>query len=199
MMTTVVRIFALAACALGFAACTYLTPYKMEIQQGSVLTQENVGKLKTGMTRSQVAYVMGTPLLTDAFHADRWDYVYYLRKRERIVDQRKVVLMFDGDILKDIRSDVPPDKAAKDAPAGTAAPAEAAKPAAAATPAANPAATAPAEAPPAAPAQPQPADSVPANVVPDAVPDVTKPIVTPAPEALEVPTPSTPPPQSGTR
>lgn len=98
---------ALAVCLLAFGACTYLTPYKVEVQQGTVITQENVGKLKVGMTRSQVSFVMGTPLLTDAFHADRWDYVYYLRKRERIVEQRKIALFFDGDILKDIRSDAP--------------------------------------------------------------------------------------------
>jgi outer membrane protein assembly factor BamE len=125
--------------ALSDGACTYFTPYKVEVQQGTVVTPENVGKLKPGMTRSQVSFVMGTPLLTDAFHADRWDYVYYLRKRERVVEQRKVALFFDGDTLKDIRTDMPLTK-------------EAAPAAAPANPAANPAQPGT----PAAPAAPPP-------------------------------------------
>ena len=53
--------------------------YKVEVQQGNVVTQEMIDKLKPGMTRSQVRFVLGTPLITDAFHPERWDYYYYLR------------------------------------------------------------------------------------------------------------------------
>jgi outer membrane protein assembly factor BamE len=135
MHSLISRVGLLACFAFANVACTYLTPYKVEVQQGTVVTSENVGKLKPGMTRSQVSFVMGTPLLADAFHADRWDYVYFLRKRDRIVDQRKVALMFDGDTLKDIRSDLPVGKS--EAPA-VAAPAGASQ-APAPTPAAAPA------------------------------------------------------------
>jgi outer membrane protein assembly factor BamE len=110
MHSSITRVGLLVCFALSGVACTYLTPYKVEVQQGTVVTSENVGKLKPGMSRSQVSFVMGTPLLADAFHADRWDYVYFLRKRDRIVEQRKVALFFDGDTLKDIRSDLPAGK-----------------------------------------------------------------------------------------
>src|SRR5215475_3026894 len=53
-----------------------LTPYRMDVQQGNVVTQEMVEKLKPGMTPSQVRFILGTPLVVDAFHKDRWDYVY---------------------------------------------------------------------------------------------------------------------------
>lgn len=129
MHSLISKVGLLACFAFANVACTYLTPYKVEVQQGTVITAENVSKLKPGMTRSQVSFVMGTPLLADAFHADRWDYVYFLRKRDRIVDQRKVGLLFDGDTLKDIRSDLPVGKG--DAPAATAAPIPAPAPAAA--------------------------------------------------------------------
>jgi outer membrane protein assembly factor BamE len=143
MYSPIVRACLVGCFALFCAACTYLTPYKVEVQQGTVVTPENVGRLKLGMTRSQVSFVMGTPLLADAFHADRWDYVYYLRKRERVVERRKVALFFDGDALKDIRSDLPVDKDAASPAAPAATPATA--------PAAIPAPTAPAPASPTTP------------------------------------------------
>lgn len=128
MQNSMLRACWIACCAIAIAACTYLTPYKVEVQQGTVVTAENVSKLKPGMTRSQVSFVMGTPLLTDAFHANRWDYVYYLRKRERIVEQRKVALFFEGDALKDIRSDLPVGKNEAAAPVPAATPAAAQPP-----------------------------------------------------------------------
>jgi outer membrane protein assembly factor BamE len=83
-----------------------LTTYRIDIQQGNVVTQEMVAKLKPGMTRQQVRFVMGTPPIVDPFHADRWDYVYYLNKRGEIVEQRRLVLYFDGDLLKRVEGDV---------------------------------------------------------------------------------------------
>lgn len=85
-----------------------LKPYRMDIQQGNVLTQDMVAKLKRGMTRQQVRFVMGTPPIADTFHQDRWDYVYYLNKGGRVVEHRRLVLLFDGDTLKRIEGDVVP-------------------------------------------------------------------------------------------
>ncbi|MCC7080938.1 MAG: outer membrane protein assembly factor BamE [Burkholderiales bacterium] len=85
-----------------------LKPYRMDIQQGNVVTQEMVAKLKPGMTRQQVRFVMGTPPITDAFHHDRWDYVYYLNRGGRMVEHRRLVLLFEGDTLKRIEGDVIP-------------------------------------------------------------------------------------------
>ena len=116
----------------GSVACTYLTPYKIDIQQGNVVTPEAIEKLKVGMTKAQVGFVLGTPLLSDLFHANRWDYVYYLRKGGRVGEERKVRLMFEDSKLKQIDGDVVAAKAKDGTPgeaekAKVAAPGEAAK------------------------------------------------------------------------
>lgn len=109
---------AAAAAAALLGACETvpmlpgLKPYRMDIQQGNVVTQEMVAKLKPGMTRQQVRFVMGTPPITDAFHQDRWDYVYYLNKGGRLVAHRRIILRFEGDTLKRIEGDVVPAAAA---------------------------------------------------------------------------------------
>jgi outer membrane protein assembly factor BamE len=80
----------------------------MEIQQGNVVTSKMMLQLRPGMNKSQVKFVMGTPLIQDSFHKDRWDYFYQLRKDGRIVEQRRVILEFEGDALKRVRGDVVP-------------------------------------------------------------------------------------------
>ena len=82
-----------------------LKPYRMDVQQGNVLTDEVLQKLKPGMTRQQVRFVLGTPPIADAFHQDRWDYVYYLNKRGQMVEHRRLILLFEGDTLKRIEGD----------------------------------------------------------------------------------------------
>ncbi|TCV90840.1 outer membrane protein assembly factor BamE [Sulfurirhabdus autotrophica] len=94
---------------LLLASCSYvptISPYKIDIQQGNVVTQEMVSKLKPGMTKSQTKFVLGTPLITDAFHADRWDYVYLLKKGGKLLEQRKLTVVFEGDLLKRLEGDV---------------------------------------------------------------------------------------------
>ena len=65
---------------VSVAGCTSLpnhfNAYKIDVQQGNVLTQEMVAQLKPGQTRDQVRFILGTPLITDIFHQQRWDYVY---------------------------------------------------------------------------------------------------------------------------
>lgn len=73
--------------------------YKIEIQQGNVITQEMVDKLKPGMTRSQVRFALGSPMINDAFHNNRWDYVYRLEQQGRLVEQRRLTVFFDEDNL----------------------------------------------------------------------------------------------------
>jgi len=89
-----------------------LAPYRIDIQQGNVLTQDMVSKLRPGMTRQQVRFVLGTPPITDVFHPDRWDYVYYLSKGGKLTEHRRLVLLFEGDTLKRIEGDVVPAAAA---------------------------------------------------------------------------------------
>jgi outer membrane protein assembly factor BamE len=85
-----------------------LTPHKIDIQQGNYVTQDMVSKLKPGMSKSQVRFALGTPLVTDAFHPDRWDYVYLLQKRGRTLEQRRIAVLFKDDKLLRVEGDVAP-------------------------------------------------------------------------------------------
>lgn len=82
-----------------------ITPYRMEIVQGNVVTKEMATRLKPGMTRAQVRDVLGSPLLTDVFHADRWDYVFTIRRQGAPYQQRRVTVLFEGDTMKSFEGD----------------------------------------------------------------------------------------------
>lgn len=105
------RLFPIVVAALLSACSGIPTVHKIDIQQGNVVTQDMVSRLKVGMTRSQVRFVMGTPLVTDAFHPDRWDYVYRYLKADKLVEQRHVTLFFNGDALDRITGDMAGDVA----------------------------------------------------------------------------------------
>jgi len=102
------------------SACSYLPempsiptlgsfkPYRIDIQQGNVLSQEMVSQLKKGMTREQVRFVLGTPLVTDIFHADRWDYVFYRELGNGAKDQRRLSVFFEDNKLARVTGDVVP-------------------------------------------------------------------------------------------
>ena len=77
-----------------------ITPYKVEIVQGNVVTREQAALIKPGQTRAQVREVLGSPLLADPFHAQRWDYVFMLRRPGVEAQQRAVVVFFEGDVVK---------------------------------------------------------------------------------------------------
>ena len=98
----------ITACGQHTAAIPTIRPYKMDIQQGNVVTPKMMMQLRPGMTKSQVRFIMGTPLLVDAFHADRWDYFYQMRKGGKLIEQRRVILEFEGDALTRVRGDVVP-------------------------------------------------------------------------------------------
>ena len=74
--------------------------YKIDIQQGNVVTQSMIDQLELGMTRAQVQYIMGTPLLQDTFDRNRWDYVYSHQPGDKAREQRTVTLFFDNDRLR---------------------------------------------------------------------------------------------------
>ena len=80
----------------------------MDIQQGSVVSQEMIYKLKPGMTKSQVRFIMGSPSIVDPFHNNRWDYIYRLSKGGKLVEERKIALLFENDLLKSVKGDVAP-------------------------------------------------------------------------------------------
>jgi outer membrane protein assembly factor BamE len=96
------------AAALLVPACNLLTPYRAEIQQGNVVTQDMIAKLQPGMTRSQVRFALGTPLVVDPFRKDRWDYVYMLMKQGEVKERRRIVVVFKDDKLVGFEGDVVP-------------------------------------------------------------------------------------------
>ena len=86
----------LSACLLS--GC-FLKPHKIDIQQGNFLDQAAISKLKPGMTRSQVRFLMGTPMISDPFHPERWDYMYLDSKGGKLLEEKRLTLYFDGDKL----------------------------------------------------------------------------------------------------
>ena len=78
---------------------SFVKPYSVEVVQGNVLTKELIARVQIGMPRAQVRDQLGSPLLTDVFLGDRWDYVFTIRRRGTEPQRRSVVLMFDGDRL----------------------------------------------------------------------------------------------------
>ena len=79
-----------------------IRPYRVEVVQGNVLTQELVAKVKPGMSRAQVRDLLGSPLLTDVFHDNRWDYAFSIRRQGAPEQARHVIAWFDGDKLKSL-------------------------------------------------------------------------------------------------
>jgi outer membrane protein assembly factor BamE len=86
-----------------------LMPYKMEIQQGNFITQDMVSRLKPGMTKDQVRFILGTPLVADLFHNERWDYVYTrVPERGGAMEQRRLAVFFEEGKLARLDGDVIP-------------------------------------------------------------------------------------------
>lgn len=83
-----------------------LSPYRIDVRQGNFVTQEMVAKLRPGMSKDQVRFVLGTPLVTDIFHADRWDYVYRFQPGNGEVQQRRLIVYFVDDKLARVGGDV---------------------------------------------------------------------------------------------
>jgi len=92
--------------ALQLAGCGWLAPYRIDIQQGNFVSQEMAAQLKRGMTKDQVRFVLGTPLVTDIFHADRWDYVYLLERPGEPQARRHLALFFEDNRLARLEGDV---------------------------------------------------------------------------------------------
>lgn len=104
-----VRRLAAALCAtllFGFAASGCV--YRMDVQQGNFLDAEQIDQVEVGMTRSQVRFLLGTPMVIDSFNADRWDYIYSLRRgHSRKVLKRHLVVWFEGDAVARVEEPVP--------------------------------------------------------------------------------------------
>ena len=88
-----------------------ITPYRIDVMQGNVITQELAANVKPGMTREQVRDLLGSPLLTSTFHADRWDYVFTMRRQGIEPQRRSIVAYFKGDALERLEApELPSEK-----------------------------------------------------------------------------------------
>jgi outer membrane protein assembly factor BamE (lipoprotein component of BamABCDE complex)/uncharacterized protein YchJ len=98
--------------ALLSVSCSSTLPsfktYKLDVQQGNVISAKMMLQLKPGMSKSQVRYVLGTPLLQDSFHPERWDYLYEMNRGGKVIERRRVVLEFSEQGLKMVRGDIIP-------------------------------------------------------------------------------------------
>lgn len=111
--------FALVGCSSQDKQSQYQTStlenlpfvYKMTVQQGNIVTEEMVDRLEPGMTKSQVRFLLGTPMLTDLFHVDRWDYTYTIRRGHDEMRLTRLTLFFDDDALVQVQGDLRPDTA----------------------------------------------------------------------------------------
>ena len=116
------RLSLLSVVSVGLAACSSLnsasgsiaslvTPYKIDIVQGNFVSKEQAAALQPGMSRTDVRNILGTPLLTSIFHADRWDYVFTFKRQGVEPQARKVTVFFKGDVLERVEADALPTEA----------------------------------------------------------------------------------------
>ena len=98
----IVTLLALLMIAIGSTGCVY----RANISQGNLIKQQDLDQVAVGMTRGQVRFLLGTPMVDDPFHADRWDYVYYLSiGRKDATFKRWVTIVFENDQVSEIRRD----------------------------------------------------------------------------------------------
>lgn len=114
--------------AIGMVAgCSYLKlpeVHRVSVQQGNIITQDMVDQLRPGMTRSQVRYILGTPLIADSFTPDRWDYFYSLKRPNRNELRERITVYFDNDKLVRLSGDYMPNPNAAPTPENPAVPGE---------------------------------------------------------------------------
>lgn len=92
----IIRSFTLASLFV-LAGCSFPGVHKIDIQQGNVVTQDMVDQLRPGMTTRQVRFIMGTPLITDTFNSNRWDYLYSIQLAGGTRKQERISLVFNDD------------------------------------------------------------------------------------------------------
>src|SRR5687768_15238468 len=111
------RIVASLCLALALAGCGFI--YRIDVQQGNYVTQDLVAKLKKGMTKAEVKQLLGTPLLADAFHANRWDYYFSNVKGGKAEDRTRLTVFFEDEKLVAVTGDVRPAPPVQTAPSAT--------------------------------------------------------------------------------
>ncbi len=102
--------------SLSIASCSMILNnlpgvYTVDVQQGNIVDQSMVDQLRPGMSKRQVLYIMGSPMLKDAFHADNWEYLYSNQPGGENRQQKRITLYFDGDVIVGLQGDFKPGKA----------------------------------------------------------------------------------------
>ncbi len=106
-MRTLLVILAIAS----LSACGYVRfpgVYRIDVEQGNIVNQEIADQLKPGMSRRQVRFILGTPLVEDTFNENRWDYVYSKRNGLEVLSESRLTVIFEGDSLVDVQGDYLP-------------------------------------------------------------------------------------------
>ena len=101
-------------CLGGCGAIGFPGVYKINIEQGNIITQDMVDQLKPGMNRRQVRFILGTPLVEDTFNQSRWDYRYVNRNGKNVIFEEQFTVYFDGDTLSRFTGTLTPSDAAED-------------------------------------------------------------------------------------
>lgn len=108
-MQKVIKTLTVSALLLAVTSCSSLKfpgVYRISVQQGNIVDQEMIDQLRVGMTRRQVRFVMGSPLIEDTFNPNRWDYYYSLRTGDGRLLDRHIKLTFDGETLAAFEGDL---------------------------------------------------------------------------------------------
>jgi outer membrane protein assembly factor BamE len=117
-------VLATTGCSMpSFGVPRFLEPYRIEVQQGNYLPQEAVLQLKPGMTKDQVRFLLGTPLLADIFHENRWDYIFRRQRPNATeIEEQRLTVIFKNDRLVQMIGDAAPEIVSEDAPPAGATP-----------------------------------------------------------------------------
>ena len=112
-----ILIFLLVVLSIGAGGCSswknFSLVYTPNIQQGNIITPEMVAELKPGMSKRQVRFILGTPLLIDIFHQERWDYPYTMKKRNEAMEIKHFSVFFKGNQMLSYNGDILPSAATK--------------------------------------------------------------------------------------
>ena len=84
---------------LIFISCTSLSPYKVPILQGNIIDEDDISKLKEGLTKEQIQFIFGTAIIKDPFHSSRWDYYYSIQIGDNLIENKKLTIFFNADSL----------------------------------------------------------------------------------------------------
>ena len=104
--TLIAVVFAALLGACGFIG--FPGGYRIDVEQGNIVTQEMADQLQPGMSRRQVRFILGTPLVEDTFNQNRWDYTYSKRKGIELKEKASITVIFDGDALVEVKGDYLP-------------------------------------------------------------------------------------------